>query len=87
MRKSTEHSANIRAMARSPKGWGDRIHDSTIGGGANEMLPSALAVLAAAEARFMFLLVKLSGASPEEVRHEHQDQACGSDVTGTDSGA
>jgi hypothetical protein len=61
MRHQTELSANIRAMSRSPAGWGDMIHDSTIGGGTNEKLPNALAVLAAAEARFMFFLVKLSG--------------------------
>ncbi len=87
MRKQTEHSANVRAMCRSPMGWGDTVHDGAIGGGNNKMMPNALAVLAAAEARFMFWLVKLSGAVPEEGSHEHQDQACGSAVTGDDSGA
>ncbi len=73
MRKYTEHSGNIRGMARSAAGWGDRVHDSAIGGGNNKMMPNALAVLAAAEAGFMFLLVKLSGCRTEESPHEPED--------------
>jgi hypothetical protein len=85
MRAMTELSGNIRAMARSPNGWGDRIHDGTINGGGNEMLPNALAVLAAAEARFMFYLVKTSGCRPEGDQDEHE--TCRPTVTGDDSQA
>lgn len=73
MRKQTELSSNIRGMAFSPRGWGDKIHDGAIAGGTNKMMPSALAVLAAAEARFIFWLVKLSGAAPVEVNHEPEN--------------
>ncbi len=72
MRKHTELSANLRAMARSPKGWLDKIHDGTLQGGGGEMIQNALAVLAVAESRFMFLLVKTSGCRPEGEHDEHQ---------------
>ena len=59
MRSATELSANVRGMCRSPKGWADKIHDEAT----DQMLPSALAVLAANESRFLLLLVKLSGVN------------------------
>jgi hypothetical protein len=49
----------MRAMARTRAGM--YIKSEIIQGGSGEWVESALAMLAAAEARFMFLLVKLSG--------------------------
>lgn len=54
MRKSTELSANLRGYCRN--GMGDSVWDESV----NKRVPSALAVLAVNESRFMFLLVKLS---------------------------
>lgn len=86
MRKFTELSSNIRAMARSPKGWGDRIHDGTINGGGNEMLPNALAVLAVAEARFMFLLVKQSNCCSSQ-GDDNEHETCSPIVSGSNHSA
>ena len=61
MRRNSELMPNLRAMSFSAKGWGDKIHDHAIQGGSGQMLPSALAVLAANESRLMFTLVLLSG--------------------------
>lgn len=64
MRHATELSAYLREMIRSRQPF--LVEDHIIQGGSGERLPNALAVLAAAEARFMFWLVKLSGCSGDE---------------------
>ncbi len=80
MRRITELSSSLRGMALGGHDWGRNIHDGTIGGGAGRTVPIALAVLAAAESRFMFFLVKLSGCrdnvqggSHEPVAEAHPD--------------
>ena len=80
MRKFSEISSNCRAMARSQRGWGDKVHADVLGGGGNQMVPSALAVLAANEAVLMFWLVKLSNADPttEEPFHDEPVNQAGS---------
>ncbi len=63
MRHYSELSCSLRAMARSDAPfelWDGRY---------NKRVPSALAHLAAAEALFMFLLVKLSGCT-QGANHE-----------------
>ena len=76
MRKYTELTANIRGMLRSKRGWLDYADDSIIsGGGGDQRLPTALAVLAASEARLIFLLVKLSGCKPTEDNADEQSES------------
>lgn len=92
MRRQTELFANLRGMCFSQAGWGDKIHDGSLQGGSGKMLPSALAVLAAAEAGFMFLLIKLSGiklvAEGGPVRGEdNEHETCSANVIGSNSGA
>ena len=88
MRHATELSANLRGLCLSPTGWGAFIHDGTINGGSGKMLPSALAVLAVAEARFIFLLVKLSGCTEEQGGpDEPRSEAAGTALPGSDSQA
>lgn len=82
MRKQTELSPNIRRMSFSPRGWGDRIHVGTIQGGANEMMPSALAVLAAGEVGLIFVLVKLSGVAWQDKEPDDEHQTSSADVSG-----
>jgi len=74
MRKLTGLSDNCRGMARSANGWGTTsIHHGTIQGGPGEMVPTALAVLAASESVLIFWLVKQSGCRTGEDADERAD--------------
>lgn len=76
MRKYTELTANIRGLLRSKRGWMDYADDSTVsGGGGDQRLPNALAVLAASEARLIFLLVKLSGCKTDGGYADEQSES------------
>lgn len=86
MRRITELSSCIRGQVMGGHDWGKTLTDETVQGGSGKVLPTALSVLAAAESRFMFFLVKLSGCRDhlKENDHEPQDRTTGS--AGNDSG-
>ncbi len=74
MRKITELSSCIRGMVLGGHDWGKAVSDAGVFDGTpGKMVPNALAVLAAAESRFMFLLVKLSGCRDNT---GDQDEPC-----------